>query len=87
VRAVSLHRSGWEALQGQPLSARSWARCVPPPHPGSDIAGPVAATGPTTTSFQPGDEVFADLLSPMGGFAEYVCVPERALAPVPAAMS
>jgi NADPH:quinone reductase-like Zn-dependent oxidoreductase len=54
---------------------------------GSDIAGRVEATGRTTTRFQPGDEVFADILSSMGGFAEYVCVPERALAPLPAGMS
>jgi NADPH:quinone reductase-like Zn-dependent oxidoreductase len=54
---------------------------------GSDIAGRVEAAGRTTTKFQPGDDVFADILSSMGGFAEYVCVPERALAPMPAGMS
>jgi NADPH:quinone reductase-like Zn-dependent oxidoreductase len=54
---------------------------------GSDIAGRVEATGRTTTNFQPGDDVFADILSYMGGFAEYVCVPERALAPMPAGMT
>ena len=31
--------------------------------------------------------MFADILSSMGGFAEYVCVPESALAPMPAGMS
>jgi NADPH:quinone reductase-like Zn-dependent oxidoreductase len=31
--------------------------------------------------------VFADILSHMGGFAEYVCVPETALAPMPAGMT
>ena len=30
--------------------------------------------------------MFADILSYMGGFAEYVCVPESALAPMPAGM-
>jgi NADPH:quinone reductase-like Zn-dependent oxidoreductase len=54
---------------------------------GSDIAGRVEATGRTTTKFQPGDDVFADILSYMGGFAEYVCVPESALAPMPAGMT
>jgi NADPH:quinone reductase-like Zn-dependent oxidoreductase len=28
---------------------------------------------------------FADILSYMGGFAEYVCVPQTALAPMPTA--
>ena len=31
--------------------------------------------------------MFADILSHMGGFAEYVCVPESALAPMPAGMT
>jgi NADPH:quinone reductase-like Zn-dependent oxidoreductase len=54
---------------------------------GSDIAGVVSAVGPRATRFAPGDEVFADILSHMGGFAEYVCVPESALAPKPAGLS
>jgi NADPH:quinone reductase-like Zn-dependent oxidoreductase len=54
---------------------------------GSDITGRVEATGRATTRFQPGDDVFADILSSMGGFAEDVCVPESALAPMPAGMS
>ena len=54
---------------------------------GSDIAGRVEAAGRATTRFQPGDDVFADILSSMGGFAEYVCVPESVLAPMPAGMT
>jgi NADPH:quinone reductase-like Zn-dependent oxidoreductase len=88
VRAVSLNRSDWEALRGKPLYARIMGPLRPRHHIlGSDIAGRVEAAGRATTSFQPGDEVFADILSSMGGFAEYVCVPERALAPMPAGMS
>jgi NADPH:quinone reductase-like Zn-dependent oxidoreductase len=88
VLAVSLNRSDWEALQGKPAYARITGPLRPRHHIlGSDIAGRVEATGRTTTRFQPGDEVFADILSSMGGFAEYVCVPERALAPMPAGMS
>jgi NADPH:quinone reductase-like Zn-dependent oxidoreductase len=88
VRAVSLNGSDWEALRGKPL----YARIMGPLRPrhyilGSDIAGRVEATGPATTRFQPGDDVFADILSSMGGFAEYVCVSEGALAPMPAGMS
>jgi NADPH:quinone reductase-like Zn-dependent oxidoreductase len=88
VQAVSLNRSDWEALQGKPLYARIMGPLRPRHHVlGSDIAGRVEATGRTTTKFQPGDEVFADILSYMGGFAEYVCVPESALAPMPAGMT
>jgi NADPH:quinone reductase-like Zn-dependent oxidoreductase len=88
VRAVSLNRSDWEALQGKPAYARITGPLRPRHHIlGSDIAGRVAATGRSTTRFQPGDDVFADILSSMGGFAEYVCVPERVLAPLPAGMS
>jgi len=88
VQAVSLNRSDWEALRGKPLYARIMSPLRPRHHIlGSDIAGRVEAAGRTATRFQPGDEVFADILSSMGGFAEYVCVPESALAPMPAGMT
>jgi NADPH:quinone reductase-like Zn-dependent oxidoreductase len=88
VRAVSLNRSDWEALRGKPAYARLMGPLRPRHHIlGSDIAGRVEATGRATTRFQPGDEVFADILSSMGGFAEYVCVSEGALAPMPAGMT
>jgi NADPH:quinone reductase-like Zn-dependent oxidoreductase len=88
VRAVSLNRSDWEALRGKPLYARLGGLFRPRHHIlGSDIAGRVEAAGRATTEFQPGDDVFADILSYMGGFAEYVCVPESALARMPAGMT
>jgi len=37
--------------------------------------------------FQPGDEVFGDILPRLGGFAEYVCARESALALKPASMT
>jgi NADPH:quinone reductase-like Zn-dependent oxidoreductase len=54
---------------------------------GSDVAGQVTATGPDVTLFRPGDDVFADTLSHMGGLAEYVCLPEKVLARMPSGMS
>ena len=88
VRAVSLNRSDWEGLRGKPLYARVMGPLRPRHHIlGSDIAGRVEAAGRTTTRFQPGDDVFADILSSMGGFAGYVCVTESALAPMPAGMT
>ncbi len=52
---------------------------------GSDIAGVVEAVGENVTQFQVGDSVFGDLSAQgRGGFAEFVAVPETAVAPKPA---
>ena len=88
VHSVSVNASDWETLRGKPL----YARIGGPVRPrfrilGSDIAGRVEAIGPGVTRFRPGDEVFGDNLALMGGFAEYVCARENALAVKPASMS
>lgn len=54
---------------------------------GSDIAGSVEAIGKNVTRFKPGDEVYGDLSGDWGGFAEYACAKETALALKPASMS
>ena len=55
---------------------------------GADIAGRVEAVGRNVKQFQPGDEVFGDIAGcGNGGFAEYVCAPENALALKPANLS
>lgn len=88
VHAVSLNASDWETLRGKPLYSRIGGPFRPRHHIlGSDIAGRVEAAGRHATLFRPGQEVFADILSHMGGFAEYVCVPETALAQMPAGMT
>jgi NADPH:quinone reductase-like Zn-dependent oxidoreductase len=43
--------------------------------------------GRNVRRFQPGDEVFGDILPRLGGFAEYVCARESALALKPASMT
>ncbi len=49
--------------------------------PGGDIAGQVEAVGGNVKQFQPGDEIFGDIGGiGHGAFAEYVSVPENALA-------
>jgi NADPH:quinone reductase-like Zn-dependent oxidoreductase len=88
VHAASVNASDWETLRGKPL----YARIGGPVRPrfrilGSDIAGRVEAIGSAVTRFRPGDEVFGDNLALMGGFAEYVCAREQALAAKPAGMS
>ena len=88
LQAVSLNRSDWEALIGKPLYARIGG-LRKPRHQilGSDIAGRVEMVGKNIKRFQPGDEVFGDILWHMGGFAEYVCAHERFLALKPASMT
>ena len=88
VQAVSINRSDWETLRGKPLYARIGG-LLKPRHQilGSDIAGRVEMVGRNIRQFQPGDEVFGDILGRMGGFAEYVCARERTLALKPASMT
>ena len=55
---------------------------------GCDIAGRVEAVGEGVTTLRPGDEVYGDLCeSGFGAFAEYACVPEKALARKPPGMT
>jgi NADPH:quinone reductase-like Zn-dependent oxidoreductase len=52
---------------------------------GTDVAGRIEAVGRSAKQFQPGDEVYGDLSAcGHGGFAEYVAVPENAVALKPA---
>jgi len=88
LHTVSVNGSDWEGLRGKPLSARFGG--LRKPHQqilGSDIAGRVEMAGRNIRRFQPGDEVFGDILPRGGGFAEYVCAPEKTLARKPASMT
>jgi NADPH:quinone reductase-like Zn-dependent oxidoreductase len=88
VQAISVNRSDWERLTGTPLYARIGG-LLRPRHQilGSDVAGRVEMAGRNVKRFQPGDEVFGDILWRLGGFAEYVCAREGDLAPKPASMT
>jgi NADPH:quinone reductase-like Zn-dependent oxidoreductase len=88
VRAVSVNRSDWEGLRGKPLYARIGGLLKPRQQIlGSDVAGRVEMAGRNVRRFQPGDEVFGDILPRLGGFAEYVRARESALALKPAGMT
>jgi NADPH:quinone reductase-like Zn-dependent oxidoreductase len=88
VQAASVNRSDWEGLRGTPLYARIGG-ILRPRHQilGSDIAGRVETAGRNIRRLQPGDEVCGDIQGRMGGFAEYVCARESALALKPASMT
>ena len=55
---------------------------------GTEVAGVVEASGPEAARFRPGERVYGDLSAAgFGGFAEYVAVPESALAAMPDEMT
>jgi NADPH:quinone reductase-like Zn-dependent oxidoreductase len=90
VRAASLNDWDLGLLQGTPfMPNRLFSRLLAPRGIlGSDIAGRVEAVGDRVTRFAPGDDVYGDLCrSGFGGFAEYVCARQKALARKPAGMS
>jgi NADPH:quinone reductase-like Zn-dependent oxidoreductase len=88
VQAVSVNRSDWEGLRGKPLYARMGGLLRPRRQIlGSDIAGRVEMVGKNVKRFQPGDEVFGDIMWRMSGFAEYVCVRGKSLALKPTSMT
>ncbi len=88
VHAVSINRSDWEGLTGKPLYARLGGLFKPGYKIlGSDIAGTVEAIGKDVKQFKSGDKVFGLISNYGGGFAEYACKSERALALKPAAMT
>jgi len=90
VRATSVNPYDWHHMRGEPRIARLMPGTLGLRAPklrilGCDMAGQVEAVGQDVTGFRPGDDVFA--LLEQGGFAEYVCVPERLLARKPANLS
>jgi NADPH:quinone reductase-like Zn-dependent oxidoreductase len=90
VRAASVNAADWHVLRGKPLFSRATLGLLRPKHQilGVDIAGQVEAVGSGITRFQPGDEVYANLLDHgYGGFAEYVSVPVEVMSLKPASLS
>ena len=90
IHAASANAADWHLLRGDPFLLRLGYGLLKPNTTilGADIAGRVEAVGNNVTQFQPGDEVFGDLSGcGLGGFAEYVSVPEHAVISKPASMT
>lgn len=90
IRAVSVNAPDWRVLRATPVLARLHSGLLKPKYPilGCDIAGIVEEVGPEAKQFRVGDEVFGDLANfGFGGFAEYVCPTEKALAHKPAGIT
>ncbi len=84
VHAASINYSDWALVRGEPFLIRLMTGGLLKPKYtilGKDIAGRVEAVGRNVKQFQPGDEVYGDLSDcGFGAFAEYVSVPENAVA-------
>jgi NADPH:quinone reductase-like Zn-dependent oxidoreductase len=91
VHAASLNAYDWHILTADIFLVRLMGGGLLKPKnriPGADVAGTVEAVGSNVTQFQPGDAVYGDLAGhDSGSFAEYACVPERALVPKPTNLS
>lgn len=80
VHAASINSADWDMLTGR--FPRQGLRRPKYRILGADIAGRVEAVGSGVRRFRPGDAVFGDISGHgLGGFAEYVSAPARALAP------
>lgn len=82
VHAAAVAGDDWHLMRGLPYVARLATGLFKPKNrvPGRDVAGRVEAVGKDVTRFRAGDEVFGWC---DGAFAEFVSVPENALAPRP----
>jgi NADPH:quinone reductase-like Zn-dependent oxidoreductase len=81
--AASAAAGDWHVLRADPFLTRFMYGLLKPKFKilGSDLAGRVEAVGKNVKQFKPGDEVFGDISQcGFGAFAEYVAVPEDALA-------
>ncbi len=86
VYAASVNAADLHLMRADPFLIRLSAGLLKPKNTilGADIAGRVEAVGRNVTLFKPGDEVFGDISAcGFGGFAEYVSVPENAIAHKP----
>ena len=88
IHATSANPVDWHFLRGTPFVVRAMAGLLKPKHQilGADVAGRVESVGGKVTQFQPGDEIFG-CGNPLGGFAEYLCLPEKGVVLKPANLS
>ncbi len=88
VQAASVNAADWHLLRADPFLVRLMGEGLLKPKYkilGADVAGRVEAVGRNVKQVRPGDEVFGDLAAcGWGGFAEYVCASDNALALKPA---
>ena len=90
IHSASINDWDWGLVRGIPFVIRLFFGLKKPkvPIPGVDISGKIEAVGSKVSSFKIGDEIYCDLTDcGFGGFAEYVCVPEKMLSQKPSNIS
>jgi NADPH:quinone reductase-like Zn-dependent oxidoreductase len=91
VHAASINAGDWHMLTADPFPMRLTGVGLFKPKNmilGADIAGCVEAVGRNVKQFRPGEAVFGDVFGlGSGSFAEYVSIPESALALKPSNVS
>jgi NADPH:quinone reductase-like Zn-dependent oxidoreductase len=85
VLAASVNAADWRLVRADPFLVRLKTGLFKPGLNilGSDLAGRVEEVGKNVSQFRPGDEVFGNIPTFFGSFAEYACVPENSLAKKP----
>lgn len=90
VHATTVNDWDWSLMRGKPYPFRLMFGLFKPKVSilGAEVAGTIASVGPRATRFQLGDRIYGDISEAgFGGFAEYVCVRETALARMPSGMA
>jgi len=90
IHSASINDWDWGLVRGKPFVIRLFFGLIKPKIniPGVDVSGKVEAVGDKVSSFKIGDEIYCDLSEcGFGGFAEFVCVPEKTLSKKPSSIS
>jgi NADPH:quinone reductase-like Zn-dependent oxidoreductase len=90
IHSASINDWDWGLVRGKPFVIRLFFGLKKPKIniPGVDISGKIEAVGDNVSSFKIGDGIYCDLSEcGFGGFAEYVCVPEKYLSKKPSNIS
>ncbi len=90
IHSTSINDWDWGLIRGKPFVIRMIYGLKKPgiTIPGVDIAGTIETVGDQVSSFKTGDEIYCDLSDcRFGGFAEYVCVPEKMISKKPSNIS
>lgn len=90
IHSASINDWDWGLVRGKPFVIRLIYGLTKPKIkiPGVDVSGKIEAVGGKVSSFKIGDEIYCDLSEcGFGGFAEYVCVPEKNLSKKPTNIS
>jgi NADPH:quinone reductase-like Zn-dependent oxidoreductase len=90
IHSASINDWDWGLVRGKPFVIRLFFGLKKPKItiPGVDVSGKIEAVGSKVSSFNIGDEIYCDLSEcGCGGFAEYVCIPEKILSKKPSNIS